>query len=76
VSATGVPGPLKRFGLRAKKWATFVYGPAELPRDIDPVKRIDDEELGQTPTSELPPKPPVRSERQKSYDELPKGTAE
>lgn len=76
MSETRTPGPLKRFGLRAKKWATFVYGPSELPRDIDPVKRIDDEQLGQTPTSEQPPAPPQRSERQKSYDELPKGTAE
>jgi len=69
------PGPLKRIGLRLKKAATVVYGPSELPDGIDPVKNID-RELGKQPASDRAPQPPKRSERQQSYDELPKGTAE
>jgi hypothetical protein len=74
-TSSASPGPLKRLGLRLKKAATVVYGPSELPDDVDPVKNID-RGLGQTPSSDEPLEPPKRSERQRSYDELPKGKAE
>jgi hypothetical protein len=59
-------------GLAIKRAATFVYGPAEIRRDVDPVVRLD-RERGLEPE----PKPaPKLSERQQAYEDLPRGTAE
>jgi hypothetical protein len=65
-------GPLSRIGYWFKRTATFLYGPADLPAEVDPIVSMD-EEMGND-TDARPA--PQRSERQRSYDELPRGTAE
>jgi len=65
-------GPLARIGYWFKRTATFLYGPADLPHDVDPIVTMD-EEMGNDPD---PAPEPHRSDRQRSYDELPRGTAE
>jgi hypothetical protein len=67
------PSMLKRMGLAIKRAATFVYGPAEIRRDVDPVVQID-RERGVDPAPSKPE--PKLSERQQAYENLPRGTAE
>jgi hypothetical protein len=68
------PHLLARIGLAIKRAATFVYGPAEIRPDVDPIVQID-RERGAEPTPETRPAPRL-SERQQSYQDLPRGTAE
>lgn len=67
------PSLLKRMGLAVTRAATFVYGPAEIRRDVDPVVQLD-RERGVDPGPSRPE--PTLSERQQSYQNLPRGTAE
>ncbi len=66
------PNLLVRAGLAIKRAATFVYGPAEIRPASDPVVQID-RERGVQPD---PRREPKLSERQQSYENLPRGTAE
>lgn len=65
--------PFVRLGLWIKRTATFIYGPADLPDEVDPVAEID-RELGRDP--QPPQSRPKLSERQQSYENLPRGNAE
>lgn len=62
------PGPLRRAGLCMKRLATALYGPADLPDEVDPLTDVD-AELGK---DTHPEEPPHRSERQIAYDNLPR----
>lgn len=61
-------GPLARLRYCLKRTATFLYGPADLPDEVDPITRMD-EEMGVDPQ---PRDEPHRSERQRSYEALPR----
>jgi hypothetical protein len=63
------PGALKRAGLWIKRTATFLYGPPDLPDEVDPVADLD-ERLGRDPH---PTQDPKLTERQQSYENLPRG---
>ena len=65
-------GPIAAIGYALKRTATFFWGPADLRPEVDPLVQLDREQ-GVEPSS---PAAPHRSERQRSYDELPRGTAE
>ena len=64
--------PFVRLGLWIKRTATFIYGPAELRDEVDPITEID-RELGRDPR---PAPEPRLSERQQAYENLPRGNAE
>jgi hypothetical protein len=72
MSATPRPNPVVRLGLWIKRAATFVYGPAEIRPQVDPVVDLD-RQLGREPQEPVPPK---LTERQQPYQDLPRGTAE
>ena len=66
------PNLLVRAGLAIKRAATFVYGPAEIRPESDPIVQLDRERGADTT-----PKPAVElTDRQQSYQDLPRGTAE
>ena len=62
-------GPFARLATFLKRMATFVWGPAELPTDVDPIVALD-RERGIDPRPLDEPHP---SERQQSLDRLPRG---
>jgi len=62
-------GPFAWIGYVFKRTATFLYGPADLPDEVDPLMKMD-EEIGLDPD---PKDQPHVSERQRSYDNLPRG---
>lgn len=65
-------GLLASIGYVFTRTATFFWGPADLREEVDPIVRLDAEQ-GIEPTE---PEPPKLSERQQSYENLPRGTAE
>lgn len=65
-------GPLASIGYVLKRTATFFWGPADLREEVDPLVQLDAEH-GVEPAE---PADPKASERQRSYDQLPRGTAE
>jgi hypothetical protein len=65
-------GLLASIGYALKRTATFFWGPADLREEVDPLVQLDAEH-GVGPSEPAEPKP---SERQRSYDQLPRGTAE
>ncbi|HET7900376.1 MAG TPA: hypothetical protein VFL59_04260 [Candidatus Nanopelagicales bacterium] len=65
-------GPFASIGYAFKRVATFFWGPADLREEVDPIVALDREQ-GVEPS---PPAEPRPTERQRSYDNLPRGTAE
>ncbi len=65
-------GPLATIGYALKRTATFFWGPADLREEVDPLVQLDAEHG----VERQEPAPPQPSERQRSYDQLPRGTAE
>jgi hypothetical protein len=65
--------PFARLGLWIKRTLTFIYGPAEMRDETDPIVEID-RELGRDTHPQH--EPPKLSERQQSYQDLPRGTGE
>lgn len=61
-------GPLARLRYCFKRTATFLYGPADLPDEVDPITNMD-EDMGVDPH---PREEPHTSERQRSYEALPR----
>jgi hypothetical protein len=62
-------GPFAWIGYAFKRTATLLYGPADLPDEVDPIVKLD-EEMGNDPK----PKPePHVSDGQRAYDNLPRG---
>lgn len=72
MSDTERPNLVVRTGLAIKRAVTFVYGPAEIRPEVDPIVQLDRERGADTT-----PKPAVElTERQQSYENLPRGKAE
>jgi hypothetical protein len=65
-------GPLANIGYWIKRTATYLYGPADLPDDVDPIAQMDDEMGVET----QPHDEPHVSERQQAYDNLPRSEHE
>lgn len=65
-------GPIASIGYALKRTALFFWGPADQRDEVDPIVALDREHGIERPE----PKGPQRSERQRSYDNLPRGTAE
>jgi hypothetical protein len=65
-------GLLASIGYALKRTATFVWGPAELREEVDPIVALDAEQGVERPE----PEGPRLTERQRSYENLPRGKAE
>jgi hypothetical protein len=65
-------GPLASIGYALKRTATFFWGPADLRDEVDPLVQLDAEQ-GVAPAE---PAEPRLTERQRSYENLPRGKAE
>ncbi|MBI1376499.1 MAG: hypothetical protein GC157_03310 [Frankiales bacterium] len=64
----GRHGPLATARYRIKRLFTFLYGPADLRDEVDPISLMD-KEMGRT---HEPAEPVEPNERQKSYSRLPR----
>ena len=65
-------GPLAAIGYALKRTATFFWGPADLRDEVDPLVQLDQDQGVERPV----PEEPRLTERQRSYENLPRGTAE
>jgi len=61
-------GPVATIGYLVKRTATFLYGPADLPDDVDPIVQMD-KEMG---VDTHPADEPHVTDRQRAFDSLPR----
>ena len=65
-------GPLARVGYCIKRTAIFIYGPADLPDDVDPITQLD-RKMG---VDTHPHRDPHESAHQRAYNRLPRSQHE